>query len=432
MNKNKYKNIDSDVDMENNYSKESEELNEKYNKSNLIVIFCIREFLYLFIKVKNNISYDIINFDSNDEMNNFFNKTKSLIIKENAKEKVKKYIKNEEYFNSLFLLQNTLIKYCPNFTNQVKNYYYSHNCFIEYIKTKINKYSLKINENEIINWLFEEKSFPLKYKKNNDKNKKYKLISIDDYKNKFIHKFFFSDKFKFNFYDGKKENMFYYIPSAELSKIPLENIPILYNLVILRTLNVNYIQLDSVEINISITNNIFCLLNPKKDLKDTEKKILPFIKKNNINCIYSREPSDTEMEEIIKNKLFYIYCGHGDSSKYLKREYIEKNKINFLTFLFGCSSANTRLISKKDSQPFSAPQLFLKQKCPFFLGFLWPVSSKDLDNFTIELLEILFTKKEKTYLVKEIILLKRKFSLRAFNGGALVMYANSDIKPNFS
>ena len=200
---------------------------------------------------------------------------------------------------------------------------------------------------------------------------------------------------------------------------------------IIRTLNINYIKLNPIKINISITKDIFCLLNPKSDLIDTEKKILPIIKKYNIKCINSQEPKEKEMNSIINNKLMYIYCGHGDSLRYLKKEYIESHKINFLTFLFGCNSANSRLLSEKDSQPLSTPQLFLKQLCPFFFGFLWPVSSQDLDELTIELLDVLFKNKNPVSLIKIIILLKRKFRLKWFNGAALVMYCNCDILPEF-
>ena len=127
----------------------------------------------------------------------------------------------------------------------------------------------------------------------------------------------------------------------------------------------------------------------------------------------------------------YIYCGHGSSLKYLKKEYIESHNINFLTFLFGCSSASSRLLSEKDTQPLSTPQLFLKKLCPFLFGFLWPVSSSDLDELTVELLDTLLKNKGPNSLIKIITLLKRKFSLKWFNGGALVMYCNSDVLPEF-
>ena len=333
----------------------------------------------------------------------------------------------------MFTFQNLLIDHCPNFIKAIKRYYETHINFTNYINSKIKKYSLKIIAKDVIKWLFEKTDVQLKTKNKSHYNtsKRIKLMSIDDYKKKFIKKIFYSNQFKFSFYEENAEDLFYYIPSIELSKIPLENIPLLYNLAIIRTLNINYIKKAPINKKISITKDIFCLLNPKSDLIDTEKKILPILKEYNIKYINSKEPSEKEMENMISNKLMYIYCGHGSSLKYLKKEYIESHNINFLTFLFGCSSASSRLLSEKDTQPLSTPQLFLKKLCPFFFGFLWPVSSSDLDELTVELINALFKSKGPNSLIKVITLLKRKFSLKWFNGGALVMYCNSDVLPEF-
>ena len=376
--------------------------------------------------------YDIIDMDKEKDFLQFFTNMKNISAKENSDQKVRKKVKNEEYRKALFDLQNLLMKYCKNFMHVIKLYYNNHIDFNNYINTKIKKYSLKINSNDVINWLFEPNNEKIKYKNFTYKNNiRFKLMSIDEYKKKFINKIFNSNKFKFSFYEGNINDLFYYIPSVELSKIPLENIPLLFNLVIIRTLNINYIKLNHIKKNISITKDIFCLLNPKTDLVDTEKKILPILTKYNIKCINSKEPTEKQMNAIIHDKLMYIYCGHGDSLKYLRKEYIESHHINFLTFLFGCNSANSRLLSGKDTQPLSTPQLFLKQLCPFFFGFLWPVSSSDLDELTVELINALFKSKGPNSLIKVITLLKRKFSLKWFNGGALVMYCNSDVLPEF-
>lgn len=409
-------------------------IENNFNSSNLISVFRVRNLFYIYSKIKNESAYDIINMDKEKDFQTFFNNMKNITLKENSNKKIKKKAKNEEYRKALFELQNIFIVHCPNFIKLIKLYYYSHINFNNYIDTKIKKYSLKISSKEIINWLFEPNIDKIKYKhisQFNNTNTRFKLMSIIDYKKKFINKIFNSNKFNFSFYEGNINDIFYYIPSVELSKIPLENMPLLFNLVIIRSLNTNYIKLSPIRKNISITKEIFCLLNPKKDLVDTEKKILPIINKYKIKCINSKEPSEEEMNSIINDKLMYLYCGHGDSLKYLKKEYIESHKIKFMTFLFGCNSANSRLISGKDTQPFSTPQLFLKQLCPFFFGFLWPVSSLDLDEITVELLDTLFKSKNQISLIKTISLLKRKFNLRWFNGAALVIYCNCDILTKF-
>ena len=411
------------------------DIDNKFSLINIISNFKIRNYFYIYIKIKDKASFDKVDIEKEKDFKEFFIYMKNIIskLKEKTVSGEKKSDKNNEYRNALFTFQNLIIKYCPNFIKSIQLYYNNHINFNKYINTKIKKYSLKLKSNEIINWIFEPNNEQIKSKNiSHYKNKsRFKLMSIIEYKNRFINKIFNSAKFEFSFYEKNITDLFYYLPSIELSKLPLENIPLLYNLAIIRTLNINYIKLNPLMQNISITKDIFFLLNPKKDLIDTEKRILPLIQKNNIKCIYSREPTEKEMNNIIKNKLMYIYCGHGDSLKYLKKEYLESHQINFLTFLFGCSSANSRLLSEKDTQPLSTPQLFLKQLCPFFLGFLWTVSSQDLDELTVKMMKILFESKNYISLIKLIILLKRKFSLKWYNGGALVMYSNSDILPKF-
>ena len=409
-------------------------IDNKFNSINLLTIFKIRNYFYIFVKIKDKSFFDKINIQEEKEFKSFCVNMREISVQENSKKKYKKKDKNEEYRKALFTLQNLLIKLCPNFVKGLQLYYYFHTNFNNYINSKIGKYSLKIKSNELINWLFEQNNDKIRTKNTGHykiNSKRFKLMSIGDYKNKFINKIFNSDKFKFSFYENNPNELIYYIPSIELSSLPLENIPLLYNLPIIRTLNINYIKLSQIQKDISITKDIFCLLNPKSDLKDTEKKILPIILKNNIKCIYSKEPTEKEMANILNDKLMYIYCGHGDSLKYLKKEYIESHQINFLTFLFGCNSAHSRLLSEKDTQPLSTPQLFLKKLCPFFFGFLWTVTSSDIDEFTVELLDRAFNNKNPVSLLKIIILLKRKLKLKWYNGGALVMYSNCDILLKF-
>ena len=128
-------------------------------------------------------------------------------------------MKNDEYRKALFTLQNLLINHCPNFIKTIQKYYESHNDFINYINSKIQKYSLKINYKDVIKWIFEITDIQLKTKtKSHYKTtKRIKLMSIDDYKKKFIKKIFFSNKFQFSFYNENISNLFYYIPTIELS-----------------------------------------------------------------------------------------------------------------------------------------------------------------------------------------------------------------------
>ena len=247
---------------------------DKYKNINLISFFRINNFIYLYKKKKKKFSYDIINVDKHKEFDLFFNNIKNIASNENSEHKIKKKIKNEEYRKALFILQNLLIEYCPNFIKALKKYFESHTNFINYINSKINKYSLKITSKDVIKWLFEKTDIQLNIKKKMyfNTSKRIKLMSIDGYKKKFIKKFFYSDQFKFSFYEGNKEDIFYYIPSIELSKLPLENIPLLYNLAIIRTLSFNYIKLQKyIKKCLNSFNCLCCLFVGSKRILNIEE-----------------------------------------------------------------------------------------------------------------------------------------------------------------
>ena len=100
--------------------------------------------------------------------------------------------------------------------------------------------------------------------------------------------------------------------------------------------------------------------------------------------------------------------------------------MNFLTFLFGCSSANVMNITGRDTQPFGLPHYYLMSGCPFFLGFLWTVTSKDLDALLIDVFDVMLNS-PKSSLLQCVLKAKRFMKKRFLNGAALTLYSNNDI-----
>ena len=346
---------------------------------------------------------------------------------------------------------NNIIKILKIYFNDNKN-------LIEYINNKLIKYNLKsenidnvlnnflkpINQEEL-NYINDKNNlFYNKAKTSKQKIKKFKNIFEnseiknfyfdEDYVKKCLlklkYRFLFSSTFKINLYNDSN-SVFYYIPSTELSKIPLENLPILFNVPILRTNSYKYILNSKIINNFNLNiKEIFYLVNPKGDLVNTEKRAKILFNKYNIEGIKNVE-SNKEFENNLKDKKIFIYCGHGDATKYFSLDYIKCNKINFLTFLFGCSSLNVQLILDKDTQPFGLPNYYLYSECPFILGFLWNVTSKDIDDFMINIFDNLFNDiNNETFLIKYIMKYKKSFKRKFINGCSLVIYANQDILLN--
>ena len=98
--------------------------------------------------------------------------------------------------------------------------------------------------------------------------------------------------------------------------------------------------------------------------------------------------------------------------------------------MFGCSSAKIDKITGKDSQPLGLVNYFIQNGCPFFIGFLWSVTSRDLDKLLIYLLTNIFKSnhnKQKVSLIELILTGKRLLARKYLNGSALVCYGKNDI-----
>ena len=188
---------------------------------------------------------------------------------------------------------NNIIKILKIYFNDNKN-------LIEYINNKLIKYNLKsenidnvlnnflkpINQEEL-NYINDKNNlFYNKAKTSKQKYKKFKnIFENSEIKNlyfdeeyikkcllKLKYRFLFSSTFKINLYNDSN-SIFYYIPSTELSKIPLENLPILFNIPILRTNSYKYILNSKIINNFNLNiKEIFYLVNPKGDLVNTEKR----------------------------------------------------------------------------------------------------------------------------------------------------------------
>ncbi|ORY40996.1 hypothetical protein BCR33DRAFT_719099, partial [Rhizoclosmatium globosum] len=106
----------------------------------------------------------------------------------------------------------------------------------------------------------------------------------------------------------------------------------------------------------------FFVLNPGKDLVNTEKEFKGFVKSNSTwEGIIGRAPTELEFEEQLSSKsLFCKYFGHG-------AQRIRKLDKCAVTFLMGCSSGNSQHSANLT---------------PALVSNLWDVTDGDIDRFS--------------------------------------------------
>jgi hypothetical protein len=143
--------------------------------------------------------------------------------------------------------------------------------------------------------------------------------------------------------------LFYYIVSAELANIPLENSPVLSQLIILRNFIYKAINPDENDFFIS-AKEVYCIVNPSKDLKDTEEALKPYL--SSFNGVFGHETTKNELTEILKRIKILIYAGHNNGSSYINQNYLKTNEINFISMLMGCSSIKLENLVGSKNEPF--------------------------------------------------------------------------------
>ena len=82
-----------------------------------------------------------------------------------------------------------------------------------------------------------------------------------------------------------------------------------------------------------------------------------------------------------------LYCGHGSGSRYFPISSLERQNVRAVALLFGCSSAALEQPGVV-SDPTGVAFGYISSGCPGVLGFLTPVSDREADFLTMELLKI--------------------------------------------
>jgi separase len=86
-----------------------------------------------------------------------------------------------------------------------------------------------------------------------------------------------------------------------------------------------------------------------------------------------------------------LYCGHGSAEDLAKRERVQTLERCAKVILMGCSSGKT--VGKGAFEPQGAIHAFVLAKSPCVVANLWDVTDKDIDRFTMRLLDLSFPSK---------------------------------------
>lgn len=147
--------------------------------------------------------------------------------------------------------------------------------------------------------------------------------------------------------------------------------------------NLNYPQ--------SLTNEIFYLVNPGKDLKKTEAEFGPILKgMNNAFGLCGRRPEETLMVDLLYSSKLFLYLGHGGGEQYARASLLMKTHADDPlkrlppALLMGCSSGTFH--QNGQLEPTSNIYNWLSCGSPLVVSNLWDITDKDIDKFSLAVL----------------------------------------------
>ncbi|KFG25681.1 uncharacterized protein NESG_01660 [Nematocida ausubeli] len=175
--------------------------------------------------------------------------------------------------------------------------------------------------------------------------------------------------------------------------------------------------------------DFFYVLNPERNLMQTEERISKHISKHlpNASGIRNRVPLPMETEQAILSHRIFMYFGHGGGEKFftprkLKRLVKSRNSTEKKTksiFLFGCSSAHISAFPLYNTHSTCISYMHIPV-VRNVVGALWDITDKDLDITSIGIIEAIQNRKEPLSIA--LNRLKHACKLKYLNGAAIVLY----------
>lgn len=210
--------------------------------------------------------------------------------------------------------------------------------------------------------------------------------------------------------------------SSELQSFPWESI---LGVACVRYIPILLADPSNVSIETENQHNVVSyVINPSGDLIETERRFTPIVTSSaDFSGVIGRPPLEHELIEFLTSSRLYLYCGHGGGDAYLGHGKITKLSKIAPSLLIGCSSGKMRCMGTAD--PEGNPIAYCKANAPFIVCNLWDVTDKDIDAFTIKLLNRLVSENEHSLddVASMVMSSRDECSLKFINGAAPVLYS---------
>ncbi|XP_029450938.1 separin [Rhinatrema bivittatum] len=180
-----------------------------------------------------------------------------------------------------------------------------------------------------------------------------------------------------------------------LQKLPWENMPCLVSRPVTRMLCLRFLLSSMLAkqyrpqcvftqgVNSSST---FYVLNPHANLPGTEERLRDWFQSEpGWKGVIGEAPAPQQVQSALSEHDLYIYAGHGAGVQFLDGQSLMRLDGNAVSLLFGCSTA--ALVVRGNLEGVGIILKYIMAGCPLVLGNLWDVTDRDIDRYTVALLQ---------------------------------------------
>lgn len=137
--------------------------------------------------------------------------------------------------------------------------------------------------------------------------------------------------------------------------------------------------------HIDSTSGAF-VLNPAGDLHSTESTFLgPLSALTTWSGTINQVPTEDDIRTALSTRALYLYFGHGSGGQYIRSRTVKRLDRCAVALLMGCSSA--MLTEEGEFESHGVPMHYLQGGAQAVVGTLWDVTDKDIDRFSLDVLE---------------------------------------------
>lgn len=211
-------------------------------------------------------------------------------------------------------------------------------------------------------------------------------------------------------------------------ELPWESMPMLRSKSVSRVPSLDILQtlLNKRQKHLTLSKElpVKYILNPGGDLVKTQSRFeLRFQSQQNWSGLMGQEPSESQLVDTLSSDCIAIYIGHGGAEQYIRASQIKKSSHCAPTLLLGCSSGKVHRAG--EYQSYGTPLVFCTASCPMLVAMLWDVTDKDIDQFSMSLLEkwgLLEESQPGLSICSAVSRSRDVCTLRYLNGGAPIVY----------